>query len=159
MDMASLVHEESSMLSENLRAACLARGLNVVIDKVLASEESAHKLAAQLQEAGYEIQIVEVYAPQDVSEERIVERWQKQQETSLDGDDYLGARWVPEEFTEMVFDAPGHRSRPAVVAQIFARNCPSVFSQKVFHTAPEATMDSDGCTCVSNCAENPLGLC
>ena len=63
MDMASLVHEESSMLSENLRAACLARGLNVVIDKVLASEESAQKLAAQLQEAEYEIQIVEVYAP------------------------------------------------------------------------------------------------
>lgn len=63
MDMASLVHEESSMLSENLRAACLARGLNVVNDKVLASEESAQKLAAQLQEAGYEIQIVEVYAP------------------------------------------------------------------------------------------------
>lgn len=145
MDMASLVHEESSMLSEKLRAACLARGLNAVIDKVLASEESAQKLAAQLQEAGYEIQVVEAYAPQDVSEERIVERWQKQQETSLDGDDYLGARWVPEEFTEMVFDAPGHRSRPAVVAQIFARNCPSVLSYKVFHTAPEAAMDSDGC--------------
>ena len=144
MDMASLVHEESSMLSENLRAACFEQGLNVVIDKVLASEDSARKLAAQLQEAGYEIQIVEAYAPQDVSEERIVERWEKQQEASLDGDDNLGARWVPEGFTDMVFDAPGQRSRPAAVAQMFARNCPAVLSFKVFHTALGEASDTEG---------------
>ena len=144
MDMASLVHEESSMLGDRLRAACLDKGLNVVIDKVLSSTESARKLAGQLEEAGYEISLIEAYAPQEVSEERIIERWEEQQEASLDGEDDLGARWVPEEFTEKVFDAPGQRSRPAVVAQMFARSCPAVVSFKLFHTALDQGSKTDG---------------
>lgn len=144
MDLASLVHEESSMLSERLRAKCLSRGLNVVIDKVLASTGSAQKLAGQLQDAGYGVQIIEVYAPQVVSEERIVERWEEQQEASLEGKDDLGARWVPGEFTEKVFDAPGERSRPAAVAQQFAFHCPAVLSFKLFHTALGDSADSEG---------------
>ena len=70
-----------------------------------------------------------------LQKERIIERWEEQQEASLDGEDDLGARSVYEEFTEKVFDAAGQRSRPAVVAQMFARSCPAVVSFKLFHTA------------------------
>lgn len=116
-----MVHEESSQLSTQLRSECIADGLNIVVDKVLHSADGAKQLMAELDEAGYRVEIVEVRVPFEVSQQRITRRWEEAYEASLHGEDDLGARWVPYQFARKVFDAPGTSPSP----RSLRRNWPS----------------------------------
>ena len=52
LELASLVHEESSELAKRLRAESIRAGANIVIDTVLSSEVSALGLGKELEAAG-----------------------------------------------------------------------------------------------------------
>lgn len=77
LELASLVHTESSRLAAALREDLIAEKTNVVVDTVLGDERSADGLADQLTRAGYEVTVIDVEVPYLVSEDRIKMRWQE----------------------------------------------------------------------------------
>lgn len=90
LELASLVHEESSELAKRLRAESIRAGANIVIDTVLSSEVSALGLGKQLEEAGYGVEVVDVEVPYELSESRIAKRWQQSYEVALESGEGLG---------------------------------------------------------------------
>lgn len=132
MELASLVHEESSMIARRMRNEALERGVNVVIDGVLGKQSSALRLGQDLQMADYEIAVVDVEVPFEVSEQAIRARWQGQHEAALNGDHDLGGRWVPSAFARDIFDGPDQRSRCEAVASDLARSNPNVTAYQVW---------------------------
>ena len=97
MEMAALVHEESSYLAQQVRDTALAAGENVVIDSVMAREPAALQNARDLERHGYGIEVVSVQVPQELSQARILQRW------ATDSAKPLGGRWVPSEYRHDVF--------------------------------------------------------
>lgn len=75
LELASLVHEESSLLARQLRADAIADELNIVVDTVLSSESGAREVGAQLQQAGYEVSVVDVETTYAISAARVEQRW------------------------------------------------------------------------------------
>ena len=139
LELASLVHEESSLLAGKLRETGLGQGTNVVIDTVLSSEASAQALGRQLTAAGYEVEVIDVEVPYEISESRIAKRWQQSYEGALEHGEGLGGRWVPSEYARSVFDGPDGRSKPEVAAEGLATNCANVMRYRVHRTTQEAT--------------------
>ena len=135
MELAALVHEESSYLAHRFRERAIARGENVVIDGVMANEGKVLGLASQLAGAGYDIRVVDVEVPAQLSRERILQRWVEQ---TVSGG--LGGRWVPSEYRESVFDCPdGTRSRSDIAARSVAERNDAVSSyERYFTTVQEA---------------------
>jgi hypothetical protein len=75
MELASLIHEESSFITHKLAKAAYARGLNVIWDLTMSSENSTQKRMDDLREAGYgDVQGIFVDVPVDVSMRRAVSR-------------------------------------------------------------------------------------
>ncbi|MBF4618219.1 zeta toxin family protein [Clavibacter sp. VKM Ac-2873] len=136
MELASLVHEESSFLANRLRDQAIADGDNVVIDTVLGSADKARRISAQLEAAGYDVQVVDVEVPFEVSEARIRQRWLEGNEAARRGEG-LGGRWVPSDFARNVFDGPGGRSRPEANARMVAVESPAVSRYRVYRTTAE----------------------
>ena len=137
LELASLVHEESSELAKRLRAESIRTGANIVIDTVLSSEISALGLGKQLEEAGYGVEVVDVEVPYELSESRIAKRWQRSYEVALESGEGLGGRWVPSEYARTVFDGPDGRSFPEFVAERLATECGAVDHYRRFRTAAE----------------------
>ncbi|WP_404290746.1 zeta toxin family protein [Glutamicibacter arilaitensis] len=144
MDLATLVHEESSILAAQLRSDCIALGYNLVVDKVLSSVKPAQQLMRELDAARFSVQIIEAHVPYEVSKQRITERWEQSHEASLDGEDDLGARWVPYEFAREVFQGPEGKSKPEAVAEQLANECPAVRRYRVYRTTDEQMDGSQG---------------
>lgn len=107
MEFASLVHEESSLLSSKLQDQLMQHEMNFVIDTVLKSEASAQVIASRLDNAGYKYSVVSVQTTEDVSKDSIRERWEKPYRKFLAGEQSLegrmGGRPVPSEFATSVF--------------------------------------------------------
>lgn len=143
LELASLVHEESSYLAKSLRADAIAAGDNIVIDTVLSNEADALALGQRLNEAGYDVRVIDVEVPYELSEERIRGRWEHAYTTALDGGDSLGGRWVPSEYARDVFDGPGGRSKPEAAARSLAEKCPAVGRYRVFRTTAEEARAAD----------------
>lgn len=137
LELASLVHEESSLLGKRLRADAIAAGDNIVIDTVLSNETEAVALGESLREAGYDVRVIDVEVPYELSEERIRGRWERAYSIALEGGDSLGGRWVPSEYAREVFDGRGGRSKPEVAARALAEQCPAVGRYRVFRTTTE----------------------
>ncbi|AJW80074.1 zeta toxin family protein [Clavibacter michiganensis] len=136
MELASLVHEESSFLANQLRDQAIRDGDNVVIDTVLGSAEKARSISAQLEAAGYDVQVVDVEVPFEVSEARIRQKWLEGNEAARRGEG-LGGRWVPSDFARNVFDGPDGRSRPEANARMVAEESPAVSRYRVYRTTAE----------------------
>lgn len=136
MELSSLVHTESSFLADEQRARALRAGKNVVIDTVLSSDTKARQIMGELERAGYDVQVVDVEVPREVSEERIQKRWQEGNERAERGDG-LGGRWVPSEFGAWVYGDPGGRSRPEANARMVAEESPAVSRYRVYRTTAE----------------------
>ena len=134
LELASLVHEESSYLAKALRARAIAAGDNIIVDTVLAGEGSALALGDQLAQAGYMVQVVDVEVPFALSEQRIRSRWEQEYVAALEGRGGLGGRWVPSEYARDVFDGPGARSKPEHTARLLAEQCPAVADYRVYRT-------------------------
>lgn len=137
LELASLVHEESSELAKRLRGEAIRAGANIVIDTVLSSEVSALGLGKQLEEAGYGVDVVDVEVPYELSESRIAKRWQQSYEVALESGEGLGGRWVPSEYARAVFGGPDGRSFPEFVAERLAVECGAVDHYRRFRTAAE----------------------
>jgi predicted ABC-type ATPase len=134
LELASLVHEESSFLAKALRATAIEAGDNIVIDTVLSSESSATKIGSTLQAAGYNIQVIDVEVPYELSQARISKRWKHSYAAALEGRETLGGRWVPSEYAHDVFDTSHGRSKPEIAAQMLAQTCPAVTRYRRFRT-------------------------
>ena len=134
LELASLVHEESSILAADLRERAIASGDNIIVDTVLSDEGSALALGDQLAAAGYMVQVVDVEVPFELSEKRIRSRWQQEYQAALDGGSGLGGRWVPSEYARDVFDGPEGLSKPEHNARVLAEQCSAVADYRVYRT-------------------------
>lgn len=134
LELASLVHEESSYLAKAMRDVAIAAGDNLVIDAVLSSEASALHLGTLLDAAGYDVKVIDVEVPFELSESRIRARWERAYTAALDTGDALGGRWVPSDFAREIFSRTDGRSKPEVAAQRLAEECPAVRRYQVFRT-------------------------
>ena len=133
LEMASLVHEESSMIVHHLRDMAVADGTNLIIDGVLSNPEGARRLGGQLAAAGYDITVVDVEVPFEVSEHAIRQRWEEKYTQARNGEENaLGGRWVPSSYARNIFDGPNGHSRPEAVARDLAQNNGSVSSYQLW---------------------------
>lgn len=146
LELASLVHEESSLLATELRQVAMREGQNVVIDTVLSSPDKAVELGQQFAAAGYSVEVIDVEVPFELSEARIAGRWQQSYERALAGADELGGRWVPSEYARNVYAGPEGRSLPEFAAEQLAETGATVMRFRRFNTPGEGqprTLDVD----------------
>ncbi|MCJ1705497.1 zeta toxin family protein [Rathayibacter sp. VKM Ac-2926] len=146
LELASLVHEESTQLAIRVRNDAVREGLNVVIDTVLSSPEKAVELGQRLGSVGYSVEVIDVEVPFELSESRIADRWQQSYERALAGGDQLGGRWVPSEYARSVYAGPDGRSLPEVAAEQLAHTGPTVLRYRRYSTPAEGeprTLDVD----------------
>ena len=134
LELAALVHEESSHLARLLRDEALREGTNVVIDSVLSNPRAAVALGNQLAAAGYEVEVVDVEVPYELSQARIAHRWRESYEGAVVTGEGLGGRWVPSVYARDVFDGPGGRARSQDSAAKLATTCPAVLRYRRFWT-------------------------
>lgn len=136
MEFASLVHEESSLLSSKLQDQLMQHEMNFVIDTVLKSEASAQVIASRLDNAEYKYNVVSVQTTEDVSKDSIRERWEKPYRKFLAGEQSregrMGGRQVPSEFATSVFPVKGGPSTTQGAALWLARNGTGVHSFQQF---------------------------
>ncbi len=125
-ELASLVHEESSILAEQARLRAIASGENIVFDTVLSSPQSAAELGRLLHESGYDVHVVNIEVPHEVSAASAKQRWRDGYFKALDGDNPLGGRIVPEDYIHHIFDTSDGHSRPYTTARSLAYSCPAV---------------------------------
>ncbi len=137
LELASLVHEESSLLAAMMRDEALRDGTNIVIDTVLSSPEKAADIGRRLERAGYDVEVIDVEVPYALSEERIASRWRGDYLDALEKGEGLGGRWVPAEFAREVFNGPDGKSRPEAAAQILAESAPNVVRFSRYRTERE----------------------
>ena len=138
LELASLVHEESSMLAKQLLSQAMADGTNIVIDTVLSSSATAQQLGRDLAGAGYQVEVIDVEVAYELSAQRIADRWQQSYEAAITTGSGLGGRWVPSEYARGVYDGPAGRSRPEVAAELLARTSPAVIRFRRFRTTNES---------------------
>lgn len=140
LELAALVHEESSFLAAQLQTRALAEGTNIVIDSVLSKPEKAVALGERLARASYTVEVIDVEVPFEVSQQRIAGRWRESYESALLTGDGLGGRWVPSVYARSVFDPATGRSKSQESASRLAQTCPAVQRFRRFwtsdHTAP-----------------------
>jgi len=134
LELAALVHEESSYLARLLRDEALREGTNVVIDSVLSKPDAAIALGDRLAEAGYEVEVVDVEVPYELSQARIAQRWRESYEGAVITGEGLGGRWVPSVYARDVFNGPGGRARSQESAAALAKACPAVLRYRRFWT-------------------------
>jgi len=136
MELSSLVHAESADLADRQRRDAIRGGKDIVIDTVLSSDTKARQIMGELERAGYDVQVVDVEVPREVSEERIRTRWREGNELAEKGEG-LGGRWVPSEFGAWVYGDPGGRSRPEANARMVAEESPAVSRYRVYRKTAE----------------------
>lgn len=90
--------------------------------------------AYTLYAAGYDVRVIDVEVPYEISEQRIRQRWAHAYSIALQGGDSLGGRWVPSEYAREVFDGPDGRSKSEVASRALAEQCPAVSRYRVFRT-------------------------
>lgn len=138
LELASLVHEESSRLAMELRSDVINSGTNIIIDTVLSDREKAARLGEQLAVAGYQVTVINVEVPFEVSELRIVNRWMNAiQKADAGKGEALGGRWVPSAYTRPLFDTAHGRSKSQDAAAGLAESCPTVFRFERHYTSVE----------------------
>jgi chloramphenicol 3-O-phosphotransferase len=134
LELASLVHTESSMLAARVRDELIDAGMNIVVDTVLSNEISAFDIGDRLTAGGYEASVLDVEVPYEISKARIEQRWRESYVAALEGADPMGGRWVPSEYARGVYEADG-TSEPARNAEALAQRCDVVMSYRVVDNA------------------------
>ncbi|QHC64523.1 AAA family ATPase [Rathayibacter festucae] len=137
LEMAALVHAESSYLARQLRDESMDLGRNVVIDTVLSSPDDAVALGERLAASGYTVEVIDVEVPYELSAERIEKRWERSYLEALKGQDPHGGRWVPSEWARGVYDTDEARSRPELAAARLAESCEAALRYRRFYTPAE----------------------
>lgn len=146
LELAALVHEESSYLARQLRDEALRDGVNVVLDSVLSDPQKAVVLGERLRRAGYGVEVIDVEVPYELSKSRIERRWRQSYENALVTGDGLGGRWVPSVYARDVFDLETGRARSQESAARLAETCATVERYRRFWTSAEGqppTVETD----------------
>lgn len=128
LEFSALVHEESSLLVEELRTRAIQAGRDLIIDTVLGGDDPAttRELGARLERAGYDVRVIDVEVPYEVSRARIESRWSEGRAEFFAGRDDLGGRWVPSEFARSVYFTDEGVSKPERNAELLANECTAV---------------------------------
>lgn len=124
-EFAALVHAESVVIADWLRQEAIAAGLNLVIDGVLADPIEAEELGAQLAVAGYTINEVQLEICENVSIERMLQRWSKGYVNAL-AVGGLGGRWVPPSYIGTLYKPGSTQSRCYESSEHLAQVCGAV---------------------------------
>lgn len=104
-ELATLVHEESTMVCDQVRRACLVRGERIIIDGTLTWPPQGPRLAAELRDAGYrELRIIAVEVPEAVAQHRAAERWWSVRSANSDR---LGGRFTPPAIISSAYQPDG----------------------------------------------------
>lgn len=136
LELASLVHEESSRLAVAVREDLIATRTNIVIDTVLAHAPSALAMGKRLADAGYDVTVIDVEVPFEVSAQRIELRWHEAMLAAESARaDALGGRWVPSTYARALFDTGHGRSRTQDVAAQLAEECAAVLRYERYFTS------------------------
>lgn len=99
MEFASLVHTESVLIANQLKADVLGNQGNVVLDQVLSDQKQALAMGTELQERGYRITVINVEASREVVEARILKRYLEQNEA----DPVHGGRGIPSDVLDWTY--------------------------------------------------------
>ena len=95
-ELASLVHDESTALIDSIRAECVARRENVLIEGTLRWPDHGHKVLAQLAENEYtSVRIVAVEVPRTLAHVQALSRWWAGRLDWRAGTESLGGRFTP----------------------------------------------------------------
>ncbi|WP_342763049.1 zeta toxin family protein [Dermabacter hominis] len=115
-EFASLVHDESSKLVKQAFDAAVDEGTNIILDGVGASEKTLNSRLERLTATGYNVTIIDVECPREVSEASIQQRWEhgRTEALSASPESPLGGRWVPSGVLEKVFPNADGPSTPEV---------------------------------------------
>lgn len=134
LELASLVHAESSMLARKARDQAIGRGDNLIIDTVLSKADGAMEIGATLEAAGYRIEVVDVETTFETSRDRIASRWQDGYVKGMESSDpaHLGGRWVPSEYPRSLFVDGEHESRSAHAARTLTEQCGAVVGSRQY---------------------------
>lgn len=143
LELAPLVHEESSMLSHELRTAAIERRLDIVLDTVLSGLRGAQDIGRRLDAAGYDVRVVDLEAPQAISARRVEQRWtevMREYDGSTGEVSSLGGRWVPSEYIAGLYPPSlGGASVCEGNARELAVGCPAVMRYDVFRVTDAAS--------------------
>jgi hypothetical protein len=95
-ELASLVHDESTALIDSIRAECVARRENVLIEGTLRWPDHGPKVLAQLAENEYiSLRIIAVEVPRTLAHARALSRWWAGRLDWRAGTESLGGRFTP----------------------------------------------------------------
>ena len=110
-----------------------------MIDSVLSKPAPAVELGEKLATAGYEVEVVDLEVPHELSQARIAQRWRQSYEGAVVTGEELGGRWVPSVYARDVFNGPDGRSRSQESAAALAASCPAMVRYRRFWTEAEYT--------------------
>ncbi len=153
-ELATLVHEESVVLLDQLRVHCLSRGENVVIEGTLSWPPAGERLLGELVRRGYrEVSIVDVEVASGVAHEQARNRWWRGRQDRIAGHG-LGGRFVPAEAIDRAFPDPADRY------SVCAANARALFDSSTARALPVITLtvhDSTGPVPVSATQQRHAG--
>ncbi|MGT2464131.1 zeta toxin family protein [Sinomonas atrocyanea] len=140
-ELASLVHNESSILAKKAIRDALERGDNLIIDGTLSGEKNARAQFEALEAAGYEVMLSDVETTQEISEARTLGRWERGYLAAEDGQDaVLGGRWVPLSIPASLYTEPAAReSVCAANAATIAKDFGCVSEYALYRVADAAS--------------------
>ena len=96
MERSTLIHEESSHVTQLIAQQAYAQRKNLVWDITMASEKSVNDRLTALRQARYvETKAIFVDIPVEVSVTRALGRWRKGQDRFETGENPVGGRYVP----------------------------------------------------------------
>ena len=96
MERSTLIHEESSHITQLIAQQAYAQRKNIVWDITMASEKSVNDRLTALRQARYvESKAIFVDIPVEVSVTRALGRWRKGQDRYETGENPIGGRFVP----------------------------------------------------------------
>ncbi len=109
LDFASLVHEESSIITKRCQQAAIEQRRNLILDQVCSNSAKTSALVEKLATQGYSVRVVEIHAEKAFSEESAFQRYLHDYETGE-------GRYVPTEVIDSVYNADGS-SKPRQAIQ------------------------------------------
>jgi hypothetical protein len=141
-ELASLVHEESSLLAKSAISDSIRRGENLVVDGTLSGQKSAGRLFEQLEQAGYKVTVASVEASRPLTEKRIAGRWRGGFKRAENGtaksprDAALGGRWVPGGLTTSLYPNGARQSVCRDVAEWAKQRFPAIGQLQRYRVNP-----------------------
>ncbi|NQX29656.1 zeta toxin family protein [Microbacteriaceae bacterium VKM Ac-2854] len=133
-DFASLVHLESAVLARVARDKAIARGDRIVLDTVLGNPKAALARGRQLENAGYDVTIVEIEVSRSGSVERSRDRYDRALLDANKGEpqSQLGGRLVPASYIATLYPDGQQHSLCLDSAVALAREQPIVSRLELF---------------------------